>query len=153
MSAICIIDTSVFCNILKVPGKHQNHARAMTELAGYFDAGYTLLLPLAVIFETGNHIAQKGSGGERRKVAEAFVQQVRAAVAGTSPWIATPMATPEELASWLSGFPDDAMRGTGLADLSIVNVWDHQRELHPSRRIFIWSYDQHLSGYNEGPRI
>jgi predicted nucleic acid-binding protein len=153
VSAVCIIDTSVFCSLLRVPNKDQHHARAMAELQLYSEAGYILLLPLAAIFETGNHIAQNGSGGQRRNVAELFVRQVRAAVTGEAPWTATPMASPEELAGWLDGFPDDAMRGTSLGDLSIVKVWHRQRELHPGRRVFIWSYDRHLNGYDQPPRI
>lgn len=153
MSAICIIDTSVFCNVLRIPNRDQDHARAMAELASHLAAGYTLLLPLAAIFETGNHIAQSGPGRVRRDVAERFVQQVRAAFADEAPWTPTPMATPEEFAGWLNLFPDHAMRGTGLGDLSIIKTWERQCELHQARRVFIWSYDAHLRSFDRMPRI
>jgi hypothetical protein len=104
VSAICIIDTSVFCNILRVPNKDQDHARAMAELASHLAAEYTLLLPLAAIYETGNHIAQNGSGQVRRIVAQRFVQQVRAAFAQESPWTPTPIPGPEEFTGWLDLF-------------------------------------------------
>jgi len=153
VSAICIIDTSVFCNVLRVHGRDQDHATAMTELEIYLVAGYTLLLPLATIYETGNHIAQSGTGGQRRGVAEVFVEQVREAFAGRAPWTPTPMSPPEELAAWLGEFPDHAMRGTGLGDLSIIKVWERQCELHGARRVFVWSYDQHLRGYDRPSRL
>lgn len=62
MSAICIIDTSVFCNILDVPRRNQHHAESVAALAEMLASRHTLLLPLATIYETGNHIAQNGDG-------------------------------------------------------------------------------------------
>src|SRR5690625_5777164 len=82
MSAICIIDTSVFCNILDVPNRNQRRAQSLKELRDHFDSGNTLLLPLATIYETGNHIAQQGDGRTRRRVSELFVQQVKVALEG-----------------------------------------------------------------------
>lgn len=153
MSAICIIDTSVFCSILNVPNRNQHNSRAMAELRSHLQADYTLLLPLAAIFETGNHVAQNGSGQQRRGTAEVFVQQVRAAFTNEAPWTPTPMPAPEDVAAWIDGFPDHAMRGTGLGDLSIVKVWERQCELHRARRVFIWSYDRHLGGYDRPPLL
>jgi hypothetical protein len=86
-------------------------------------------------------------------VAEVFVQQVRAAFTGDSPWTPTPMPLPEEFAAWLTEFPDHAMRGAGVGDLSIVKVWERQCELHQARRVFVWSYDAHLSGYDRPPLL
>jgi len=153
VSAICIVDSSVFCNLLRVPSKDQDHGRAMSELEAHLNAGHSLLLPLAAIFETGNHIAQSGSGQQRRRAAEAFVRQVKDAFTGESPWTPTPMGTPEEFATWLADFPDHAMRGSGIGDLSIVKVWDRQCELHQARRVFVWSYDKHLRGYDRPSKL
>src|SRR5690625_2447458 len=86
MSAICIIDTSVFCNILGVPNRNQRRAQSLKELRDHFDSGNTLLLPLATIYETGNHIAQQGDGRTRRRVSELFVQQVKVSLEGGSPF-------------------------------------------------------------------
>jgi hypothetical protein len=47
VSAICIVDTSVFFSILNVPNKNQYHARAMAELMAHLGEDHTLLLPLA----------------------------------------------------------------------------------------------------------
>lgn len=148
MSSICILDTSVFCNILNVPNKAQRYAETKQQLAHYIKRRYTLLLPLATIYETGNHIAQNGDGRVRRARAQTFVEQVQAAFAGDAPWTPTPFDTPEEFAHWLSSFPDYAMLGSGIGDLSIIKVFDRQCALHPQRHVFIWSYDAHLSGYN-----
>jgi hypothetical protein len=42
------------------------------------------------------------------------------------------------------------MQGIGLADLSLIALWNHQRELHVTRRVYIWTLDRHLTGYDSG---
>lgn len=153
MSAIGIVDTSVFCNILNVPHRNQHHAQALDELAAMLARGDRLLLPLATIFETGNHIAHSGDGGARRRTAEVFVTQVQLAFSGDAPWAPTPMAATEEFTTWIAEFPDSAGRGIGMGDLSIIKTWERQCALNRARRVFIWSYDKHLSGYSRDPEI
>ena len=153
MSSICIIDTTVLCNILRVPNMDQDHQQAMEELEQYVEDDYTLLLPMAAIYETGNHIAHNGSGNQRRRVAKRFVDQVQKAFKGEAPWTPTPLPQTEEFIVWLSDFPDSAMRGTGVGDLTIVKTYDQQCQLHPGRRVFIWSYDGHLRGYDRPPTL
>lgn len=80
--SICIVDTSVFCNILEVPNRCQDRERVLDRLENLIDDGATLLLPLATIYETGNHIAQNGDGRQRRDAAERFAKQVNLALQG-----------------------------------------------------------------------
>lgn len=148
MSSICILDTSVFCNLLNVPDKAQRRVETVKLFEQNIKRRYTFLLPMATIYETGNHIAQNGDGRVRRARAQMFVEQVQAAFAGKAPWTPTPFDTHEEFARWLAAFPEQAMRGSGIGDLSIIKVFERQCELHPRRHVFIWSYDGHLSGYN-----
>lgn len=144
---ICLIDTSVFCNILRVPNRDQQHQNVMRQLRQYVNTRVTLLLPLTTIIETGNHIAQQGDGGTRRKVATIFVQQVQAALDGEAPWTPT-LLDLRTLRDYLTEFPDSAMRGMGLGDLAILKELERQCSLHHARRVFIWSLDQHLSIYD-----
>lgn len=148
MPGICIIDTSVFCNILHVPTKSQQHSETMVQFEQHIKNGYTLLLPMATIYETGNHIAQNGDGRTRRAIAQLFVEHVNGAFSGQAPWTPTPFDDSEEFSTWLSQFPDQAMRGSGIGDLSIIKVFERQCKLHPHRHVFIWSYDSHLIAYN-----
>lgn len=142
---ICIVDTSVFCNILDVPGRNQNRAKALEELEMFLNEEITLLLPLAAVYETGNHIAHIGDGGSRRQAAFRFVEQVRSAINGNSPWTPTPIPDQEAMTDWLDEFPDNAMREISLADLSIIKEFENQCVLHRMRRVFIWSYDRDLN--------
>lgn len=148
MSSICIIDTSIFCNILKVPTKSQRYSETIKQFEQHIKSRYTFLLPMATIYETGNHIAQNGDGRVRRARAQTFVDQVKAAFLGQAPWTPTPFDTSEEFSLWLSTFPDHAMGGSGIGDLSIIKVFERQCALHPNRHVFIWSYDTHLGGYS-----
>ena len=145
---ICVVDTSVFCNVLGVLGRNQHQRECLDALRDFRANGIFLMLPLAVVFETGTHIAHLAHGSVRRSTAEKFVAQVQQAVDGRAPWVATPLPAPATLSGWIEGFPDAAMRGLTLADLSIVEVFEQQCARHPARRVFIWSLDTHLQGYD-----
>lgn len=150
---IGIVDTSIFCEILRVPNKSQQPDVVMGQLLDHINAGVTLLLPIATILETGNHIAQNGDGNLRRTTAIRFVQEVRKAISDDAPWtISRPLFDRENLSRYLDQFPDCAMRGTGLGDLSIIEEFEYQCRLHPHGHVFIWSLDEHLRGYDRDAR-
>jgi hypothetical protein len=106
------------------------------------------LLPIAALIETGNHIAHIPDGAARRKSADDFVRFASASLHGKSPFTPTPLPSIPDVTAWLTGFPDDAMRGVGLADRSLIALWDIQRQLHPQRRVYIWSLDDALISYD-----
>jgi len=155
--SVCLIDTSIFCELLAVPNMNRRHREMVEQLAERLKAQETLLLPMTTILETGNHIGQNGDGRQRRQAAERFVAQVRLALQGQSPFTPTPLFLREELGGWLGEFPDWAMRsdsrgkGSGLGDLSIVKAFERQCVLTPSRRVYIWSLDEQLAHYERTP--
>lgn len=153
MSCIRIVDTSVLCNLLRVPHKDQDAEIAVEEFREAQEDKDVFLLPIAVIYETGNHIAQSPNGAKRRVVAEGFVELVRKAFEGEIPFTPTPLQHPEDMVQWLDEFPNHAATGMGFGDLSITKVWEQQCKLNQSRRVLIWSYDKHLQGYDRSPRI
>ncbi len=77
MSGIVIVDTSVFLNVLDVPGFNQDREADLSQFSDFIEAGANLLLPIAAIFEAGNHIAQLADGQQRRRYAETFKDRVR----------------------------------------------------------------------------
>lgn len=145
--SICLVDTTVFCNIVPVPGRDQDREAVLAALGANITEGVVHLLPLAAIVETGNFVAQCASGDVRRQTAARFVRLVRDAVEGRTPFTPTPFFEPQAVLDWLEGFPDHAMRGIGFADLSIIKEFERHCALHPTRRVFIWSLDRHLSSY------
>lgn len=148
---ISLVDTSVFCELLPVPGLAAKSASFQKQLEQKVRARERLFLPMATIIETGNHIGQNGDGDQRRKTALRFVKDVNAALAGEAPY--STLAFPEErhLREWLGRFPGWASTGSGLGDLSIVTDWERQCALFPSQRVYIWSKDSHLSAYDRHP--
>jgi hypothetical protein len=149
---IVIIDTSVFVEILAVPGKSQAVEEIRAELGGWIESDAALLLPMAVIIETGNHIAQVSNGGKRRRAAKGFVERVQEALDGESPFEPTPSFDVDALREWLPSFVQRATAGIGMADASLIELWEQQRALNPARRVLIWSLDDDLSSYDTGPR-
>ncbi|TRV47069.1 MAG: hypothetical protein EWV53_04335 [Microcystis panniformis Mp_MB_F_20051200_S9] len=153
MGAICLIDTSIFLEILNVPQKASQSELIFQELKEKFEAKESLFLPMATILETGNHIAQNGDGNQRRTCAEKFVNQVTQALEGKSPFIPINFLKKEDLQGWLKEFPDEAMQARGLGDLSIIHDWQRICDQNPSRRVYIWSLDKHLKSYNRPPKL
>jgi hypothetical protein len=149
--SICIIDTSIFCNILKVPGKSQDYSSVMDLMKEKIQRDESLLLPMTSIIETGNHIAQNGDGRQRRSCAEKFIKQLQGAIAGEAPW--TPMKSfeIEKFLCWLGEFPDSAMKGVGFGDLSIIKDWEELQRIHSGQRVYIWTLDNDLKGYDYNP--
>ena len=148
MRAICLIDTSIFVEILHVPLMATQPQKILKALQSKLEADESLFLPMATILETGNHIAQNGDGTQRRKCADRFVSQVQKAFAGDSPFTPLRFLQPEDLDRWLVNFPNHAMQGSGLGDLSIIQDWQRLCEQHPYRQVYIWSLDRHLQGYD-----
>lgn len=148
MSCICLVDTTIFVEILNVPGKNAQHDELFLELETRINNGESLFLPMATILETGNHIGQNGDGRQRRACAVRFVRQVKQALNGESPFKPINFLEAEELKEWLREFPEHANRGSGLGDLSIVHDWQRLCVLNPKRRVVIWSLDDHLKAYD-----
>lgn len=155
MGAICLIDTSIFLEILNVPQKASQSELIFQELKEKIEARESLFLPMATILETGNHIAKakKVDGNQRRICAEKFVNQVTQALEGKSPFTPISFLKKEDLQGWLKEFPDEAMQGRGLGDLSIIHDWQRICDQNLGRRVYIWSLDKHLKGYNRPPKL
>jgi hypothetical protein len=149
--AICIVDMSVLCEVLEVPTKSNEHKSYWKAWEERINAQERLLLPMATLFETGNHIGQNGTDKERRRTAAEFIRWVKQGIQGTAPFTTTPFVTPEALIEWLEEFEewvgksDRKGKGSGLGDLSIQREWKRQCAIHPRGRVYVWSKDWHLS--------
>ncbi len=153
MSATCLIDTSVFVEILNVPTKNAHHKEVLSDLETKIQNNETLFLPMATILETGNHIAQNGDGRQRRRCAKKFVSQVQKALDGKSPFKPIKFLTEGQLQQWLKDFPDCAMKEYGLGDLSIIHDFHRLCQQSPRLEVYIWSFDGHLSSFKQEARF
>lgn len=91
---VVVIDTSIMCCWLNVPGKETagpkndtwDHDRVEDLLAKEQAGGCTFVLPLATLIETGNHISQ--ATGNRYELATTLANYLLAATNEDSPWAA-----------------------------------------------------------------
>ncbi|MFB5762947.1 hypothetical protein [Paenibacillus medicaginis] len=84
---VSIIDTSILCNIINIPFRNQNHREVIEELTALQqDKQKTLILPLAAIIETGNHIAHIADGNLRRERAQRMAELIKRTVNDEAPW-------------------------------------------------------------------
>ncbi len=152
MRAICLVDTSVFVEILNVPFMASQHSAITDQVALKINAKNSLFLPMATVLETGNHIGQIGDGKNRRQCAERFVKQVQLAIDGNSPFKPINFLEANDMRKWLAEFPNWVHQKRGLGDLSIKHDWDRLCEQNQARRVYIWSLDSHLAGFDTGEK-
>lgn len=162
MSSICLIDTSVFTNLLNVPGRNQDKAKVIQAYREYAELGCKFILPIATIFETGNHISQNGDGRIRRATAQRFITEVKAAFDGSAPWSPAEIPTEQEILLWLEDFPqragenkssDKPNEGTSLGDLTIIKEFDKCCSRFSMSEIFVWSLDSDLQRCHYRPYL
>ena len=159
MSTICLIDTSIFLNLLNVPNRNQSKTKVAADFETYIQADCRFLLPVATILETGNHISQNGDGTLRRKTAQNFVKTIKSSFSGDAPWTPIEFPTTQEIDRWLDRFPDLAgqnkapgkQEGTSFGDLSIIQEFQKTRQKFAMSEIFIWSLDADLTHYHHRP--
>jgi hypothetical protein len=157
MSAIVLLDTVVYLNVLDIMGWNQDRVAVLDQFKSRMENGDYFLLPMATIWGTGNHIADLHDGGLRRKFAQKFVEDVEKAISGGVPYKATYFPEREIFRNWIKGFPEYAMRnkstgktgeGISLADFSIIKEWEQTCATNNMSRVLIWSLDCDLAGYD-----
>jgi len=145
VSTIVIVDSTVLLNILNVPGRNQRRMEVLAELNELVEAGDHLFIPMAAVVEVGNHIAHLGDGVQRRAAAQRFVSEVRKALSNDAPWKPINFPSMQELLSWLDAFPNSAMAGMGIGDLSIKKEWEVLCERFAMSRVRVWTLNGHLA--------
>ena len=137
----------MLCHLVGVPNMCERRSEVLAAFKDRHERGESLLLPLVVVLETGNHIGQQGPGGARRAAAERFVTLIQRAMAGQLPFTPTRPITPEILTEVIAAFVEPATRGVGLGDCTILDEAEQQRRLHRTRPVTIWSFDEHLAAH------
>ncbi len=129
---VIILDTSILCVWLKVPGKETcgpdnarwTHTDVVKKIQQEIEDGTTLILPFAAIIETGNHIAQ--AKGDKHKIVNSFISHIEDAIEGKTPWEAftqqTNLVENDSLKRTLGIWRDTAITGQSLGDAMIVEV-------------------------------
>lgn len=149
---VSIIDTSILCNIINIPHMNQDHQEVLEELVILQeDRQQTLILPLATIIETGNHVAHIADGNLRRERAQTMAELINRTVNDQAPWSYYGKEFErEDLLEISSAVVENAVWEIGIGDLSIVQVYKKYKNTVPAiGSIRIWSLDNHLKSYYE----
>lgn len=132
---VLILDTSVLCCWLQVPGKEEagpindrwDHDRINLLLERERAQNSTFVLPIATLIETGNHIAQAPS--RRFERASSLATYLREAADAQSPWAAftdqSPLWQAENLRTLADNWPQLANAGTTIGDATIKDVAEY----------------------------
>lgn len=132
---ILILDTSILCCWLRVPGKDTaggahdrwDYHRIDQLLIAERARGSLFVLPIASLIETGNHIAQ--CNGHRFSLATSLTTHLQNTVDASSPWAAfTDQSTlwePSNLQELATTWPQLAVGGTSIGDATIKHVAEH----------------------------
>lgn len=159
MKKVLIIDTSILCVWLEVPGMDDcgpdddkwNKHRLDKKIQGEEQAHTTFVLPLASIIETGNHIAQ--AAHNRRERGQALADLMRMSANEQTPWAAfseqSTLWSPEKLIRLADAWPELANQKLSLGDATIKDVAEYYAQMN--FQVEILTGDQGLKAYE--PRV
>ena len=155
MKKVLIIDTSILCVWLAVPGKDTcgpdndkwDKDRVNVKIQKETEAGTTFVLPLATIIETGNHISQ--AVYSRRERGEALADLMRKSADQQTPWAAfsdqSILWSSDKLKSLADSWPDLAIQKLSLGDATIKDVAEYYAQMGYS--VEILTGDKGLKAY------
>lgn len=143
---IWIIDTSVFLNILDIPGSNSDRDQILIDFRTRIANNDSFSIPYVVLIESGNPIA-KLQGDLKFIKAQQFIKTVRQAFNNEAPFKPLRFPDRESFLDWLEGFPEMSSREIGFGDYSIIKDWEEQVSLFPAYSVRIWSLDAGLQGY------
>jgi hypothetical protein len=153
-----IVDTSYLLELYRVPGNFEEaaHAIIVDRFSGHIASGGRLYVPVPVIFEFANHIADVSDGMIRRDLATRLRSAVQTSLDKQSPWIILPMKSEkilwdltEALLDLCGSFAGEyASQGIGLTDAAIIDfakaVASTRGNQFPRPAVHIWTRDNAL---------
>ena len=129
MKKVLIIDTSILCVWLNIPGMdicgpdhdQWNKQRVQQKITEEQQNNSTFVLPLATIIETGNHISQ--ASHSRKERADALADLMRKSADQQTPWAAfseqSTLWTSEKLKKLADSWPKLAATKLSIGDVTI----------------------------------
>ena len=148
------IDTSIMLNLLEVPGKCSDKEKVKREWAEVLRAEDTLIMPIATIIETGNHIAHISDGHARRTITLKFKEYLEKTANSQAPWQLYGNGLEKEEIKYLKYLAENMEKFTawniGIGDMTIIYAYEEYIQKVPSLgTVMIWSMDDHLSSYRQ----
>ncbi|MBP2857797.1 hypothetical protein J8657_09315 [Dickeya oryzae] len=155
MRKVLIIDTSILCVWLEIPGMLDcgrdsdkwNKDRIDAKIESEKKNSTTFVLPLATIIETGNHIAQ--AAHSRRERALLLAEIMKDSANQKTPWAAfseqSTLWSPEKLITLADAWPELANQKLSLGDTTIKDVAEYYASM--GYQVEILTGDEGLKSY------
>lgn len=159
MKKVLIFDTSLLCCYLSVPGKETcgtgneewNKEKVQKLIDDELGKNDVLVLPLASIIETGNHIAQ--AANDRYTIANALAELIKKTAQNETPWAAftdqNTLWSPESLKKLSEYWPNLASQKLSIGDATIKDVADYYSQM--GFKVIILTADRQLKSYEPLP--
>lgn len=153
-----MIDTSILCVWLQLPGftsagavaDSWDYDRIQRKIAQAIEEQATLVLPLATIIETGNHLSQ--CGGDRYTLALQFCEILRKSVDSEEPWAAysaqNTLWSDDQMRQLADTWPNQAAQQISIGDATIIGVAEYYSSAFPLSQVEIFTGDAGLSAYS-----
>ncbi|AQP50449.1 hypothetical protein [Tessaracoccus flavescens] len=150
---VILIDTSVFLNLLRVPGRCGDADACRKEFERLAKADVKFVLPITTIVETGNFIQQ--CTGDRRAAAQRFENALIAATEDAPPWIIRDVKwDPEFVLALTAGDSTGTSmvdhftsKSLGAGDIAILVERDQFLRQTPYQDVQVWSLDAGLQAH------
>jgi len=150
-----ILDTSYLLEIYRVPGKHDPaaHSEITARLAAHIAGSGRIYVPIPVIFEFANHIADLADGGARFNLAAKLKETIHSSLETASPWIIMPFRQNDLLDEVTGALVDHcrhfaeqyAVQGVGLTDIALIDAANRLSKMAarqtPRASVHIWTRD------------
>lgn len=145
------IDTSIMMNLLGVPGRCSEKEQVMQEWSRVLEDRDNLIMPLATIIETGNHIAHISDGAIRHTITLKFREFMEKTAESKAPWTLYGNGLDKQEIKYIAEHLEEFTKcGVGIGDMTIIYAYEKYLKEEPAiGTIMIWSTDTHLSAYRE----
>lgn len=139
MRKVLILDTSILCVWLEVPGMDNcgpdddkwDRQRVSNKVTNEEQNATTFVLPLASIIESGNHIAH--ASHSRREIGLALANLMKKSANQETPWAAfseqTVLWSAEKLVALADNWPELANQKLSLGDATIKEVAEYYGQM------------------------
>lgn len=157
---VVIVDTSILVVWLQVPGFKEAGEERLTfddineRINRYKQEGAHLMLTIACLIETGNHIAQIKDGDLRRSNVNAFASFLEKTLNNSNGWMMfyseKDLWSKEEISKLIAMWRENGIYKLSLGDASILNVVN---QLKPVYDVEVFTGDTQLKTLSLVPVI
>jgi hypothetical protein len=147
---VCIIDTSALCLYLDIPNMDTCAYLQKDTVKHIIDnTAYQIILPFAVVLETGNHIS-KIKGNKCREIAQTLKNLAQKGINGVDNWILFQTYDSDERLSAMLENWSNIRFCDALVDVAITYIANFYHS-NAQNEVFILTCDTGLSAHSPNP--